>query len=282
MQGRLHFVYEIRMNTAVTIHETYQNIPVASAPQVLTCIYTLLSAWEHDDLAAPFWRLYWNDRPGAYLILPHEKVPIEPGKIVLIPPHTCFGTSLKRKVGHLYVHFTLGLDRAVTPGIVFQHAPPPTERTWIRRLVEAAESPVATRTLEASFLVQALVNASLATVPVEYWNGRLTDARITQALQSLSQKGPAVDNAALAHVAGMNPNAFIRKFVQATGHSPHQYRLRLRIEQAAAILREGRRSIDEIATETGFCDRFHFSRVFKQVMGASPARYRRAARVPLV
>lgn len=265
------------MNPALSVYEFSQEIVVASAPQVLTCSYCVLLKWEYDDLSAPYWRWYWNDRPGAYLILPQERVAIEPGRVVLIPPHTVFGTGCKGTVGHLYVHFSLGLDRAVTPGRIFQNIPTPTEEALIRRLVPGTESVTQARPLEAAFLVQALVNSALAAIPADYWEGRLTDARITQALQSLGRADSQGNNAALARAAGMNPNAFIRKFAQATGHTPHRYRLRLRVEQAAARLREGRMSIEEIATATGFCDRFHFSRVFKQVIGASPARYRRAA-----
>jgi AraC-like DNA-binding protein len=267
------------MTHALSVYERYGEIAVASAPQILACTYCVLLKWEHDDLSAPYWRWYWNDRPGAWLLLPNERVLIEPGRVILIPPHTVFGTGCAGPVGHFYVHFALGLDRAATPGRIFQHAPTPTERGFIRRLTTMTEGAGAARPLEATFLVQTLINAALAAIPADYWDGRLTDARIAQALELLGRDGPEADNAALARTAGMNPNAFIRKFVQATGHTPHQYRLRLRVERAATRLREDRWSIDEIATAAGFCDRFHFSRVFKRVMGASPGRYRSAARV---
>ncbi len=81
-------------------------------------------------------------------------------------------------------------------------------------------------------------------------------------------------NRDLARELGMNVNAFTRRFRVATGHSPHQYRLRLRIERACSLLREGGLSIEAIAAETGFCDRFHFSRVFKRIMGMGPAQFR--------
>ena len=99
---------------------------------------------------------------------------------------------------------------------------------------------------------------------------------MTQVLQRLREGGPKSGNAALAREMGMNTNAFIRKFRQAIGHTPHQYLLRLRIEQACGWLRMEALTMDQIAEAAGFCDRFHFSRVFKQVMGVSPAKFRDA------
>ncbi len=146
----------------------------------------------------------------------------------------------------------------------------------IRRLVALGEGAGEASPLTTAFLLQSVVNASLARIPDEYWEGRLTDPRIARALEVLDRDDAETDNSALAREAGMNTNAFIRKFLQATGHTPHRYRLRLRTERAAAWLREGKMSIEEVAAAAGFCDRFHFSRVFKQVMGTSPASYRRA------
>ncbi len=37
-------------------------------------------------------------------------------------------------------------------------------------------------------------------------------------------------------------------------------------------------SIKDVAEATGFCDRYHFSRVFKQLRGVGPAEYRQQAK----
>lgn len=274
MNGAARVVYKSHMPPVLSVRKHWREFEVSPPPRILNCAYCVLVDWEHDSLAAPFWRLYWNDSPGAYLLLPRSRLELGPGKVVLIPPHTVFGTGMRGTVGHLYVHFTLGLDRATTPGPVFVHKPAPLERALLRKLVQAAAPGASTSALETTFKAQALLSIALSDVPREYWGGRLTDARISRALELLSRPGPEADNREIAQSLGVHPRAFIRLFHEAIGHTPHQYRLRLRIERAAALLREGLQSIDQIATATGFCDRFHFSRLFKRQLGVSPARYR--------
>jgi AraC-like DNA-binding protein len=79
----------------------------------------------------------------------------------------------------------------------------------------------------------------------------------------------------------MAVNAFIRLFRKATGVSPQAYGRRRRIDQACLRLHHSAGSIKEIAEAVGFCDRFHFSRAFKEMRGVSPAEYRRAMEAAL-
>jgi AraC-like DNA-binding protein len=170
------------------------------------------------------------------------------------------------------MHFALALDQTVPAGRLFERVPSGAEQASIEQLV--AELKANDGSLRISFLAQALVNSALAAIPDDYWGGRAADPRIDEAVRTLRQDAEA-DNASLARAAGMNVNAFIRKFRQATGHSPHNYRLRLRVEQCCAWLRENGMSIEAVAAAAGFCDRYHFSRVFKRIMNTTPAEFRR-------
>jgi two-component system response regulator YesN len=48
----------------------------------------------------------------------------------------------------------------------------------------------------------------------------------------------------------------------------------VRVRKAATLLRGTRQSIEEIAEQTGFPNRYYFSRVFKKMTGHSPADFR--------
>ena len=82
----------------------------------------------------------------------------------------------------------------------------------------------------------------------------------------------------LAARAHMGLTAFREAFHRATGRSPRTYMEERRVERAARQLIESNRKIVEIAETEGFDDPYHFSRVFKRVMGASPRAYRRKSR----
>jgi AraC family transcriptional regulator len=79
-----------------------------------------------------------------------------------------------------------------------------------------------------------------------------------------------IEVGALAAIAGRSPFHFTRVFAQAVGMSPHRYVVRLRLERAVELMRDGRSGLAEIAACTGFADQSHLSRWVRRVYGVSP------------
>jgi AraC-like DNA-binding protein len=69
-------------------------------------------------------------------------------------------------------------------------------------------------------------------------------------------------------------------FEAQTGHTPKDYLQRLRIEQAADLLRNTNQSMMEIVQATGFGSAQHFSVSFRQYTGVAPASYRAEYSLP--
>lgn len=65
-----------------------------------------------------------------------------------------------------------------------------------------------------------------------------------------------------------------RLFKRFDTRSPYQYLMRMKINFAAQRLQLPNSSVKEIAFELGFCDPFHFSRVFKRLFGISPSTFK--------
>lgn len=69
-------------------------------------------------------------------------------------------------------------------------------------------------------------------------------------------------------------SSFKRDFQEHFQESPGKWLLQKRLDYAAALLRNSKMNVTEIAFESGFEDVSHFSRVFKERFEASPASYR--------
>jgi len=80
----------------------------------------------------------------------------------------------------------------------------------------------------------------------------------------------------LAKESGYSRVHFVRMFRAATGYTPHNYLLKLRVDRVRELLAIPTLSLTDIALECGFSSHSHLSRVFRQVMGATPSEYRRS------
>ena len=81
--------------------------------------------------------------------------------------------------------------------------------------------------------------------------------------------------AKLCRIGGMSKSSLMRNFKNAAGVSPLQYLLRLRLDEAAFLLRSTEKSLGEIAAAVGFNDVNYLSRQFKRAQGLPPSLYRK-------
>lgn len=84
-----------------------------------------------------------------------------------------------------------------------------------------------------------------------------------------------VDIERLQEIAQLSYSALIKNFKEATGLSPIEYLLRVRIARAIEMMRNPSISVTDIAFAVGFSDSNYFARQFKQIMSMSPTEYRR-------
>ncbi|MCP4313411.1 MAG: AraC family transcriptional regulator [Bacteroidetes bacterium] len=79
----------------------------------------------------------------------------------------------------------------------------------------------------------------------------------------------------LAAQLDMGQTSFYNFIRRETGFSPHQYLLHLRVEAAQIHLKQGEKTITDIAIESGFYSSQHFANVFRARTGFSPREYRK-------
>jgi len=85
--------------------------------------------------------------------------------------------------------------------------------------------------------------------------------------------------AQMAKFARLSRTSLLRIFRQATGKSPVDYLIGLRVEAAKRLLRQSELTMTEIALEAGFSDSNYFARQFRAVTGTTPTAYRRGGRL---
>lgn len=78
----------------------------------------------------------------------------------------------------------------------------------------------------------------------------------------------------LAKTAGMSESNLLRVFREATGQTPIENLIHLRIQNAMSLLSETDKPIYIIANETGFADSNYFCRQFRKIAGVSPKKHR--------
>ena len=83
-----------------------------------------------------------------------------------------------------------------------------------------------------------------------------------------------ISNTALAEIAGMHPNYFVRFFKNKIGITPAKYITTQKMEQAKIMLETTNQPVNDIMLALGYEDMSHFSRLFKHHAGYSPKQYR--------
>ena len=95
--------------------------------------------------------------------------------------------------------------------------------------------------------------------------------RIQQYIQQHLERDMSSEE--LAGIAHMNPSYFGRYFKKNTGEFLSEYILRLRIERAVELLREGRHKVNDISRMVGFSNPKYFYFQFKKSTGYTTTEY---------
>ncbi|MFD0713919.1 AraC family transcriptional regulator [Paenibacillus sp. GCM10027626] len=110
-------------------------------------------------------------------------------------------------------------------------------------------------------------------------SGGITDIerQINQAIKWLSlQYAQPISIESLSRSLGYHRTHLSKMFKQATGYSPMQFLLKVRMERAGELLQHNLRlSVDHVASSVGYADALYFSKQFRKWFGYSPTEYRR-------
>lgn len=228
-------------------------------------------AWRHEGVCSPFWRLFYDFTPGAWVASGGRRHALGPEVVAIMPDGVPFDCGTRTGVEHLWVHFSMYrmLPEAAPAVWVVPAGPACRAVAAALRARLAAGEARAARHCGAALLHLVLADHAVAAAPAVAERLRRVLQRIEAGL------GGAIDNRLLAEQAGMSVEAFIRWFRGRTGRTPAAFVAERRIREACRRLALTDDSIEQVAEAAGFANRHHFSRVFKRFAGCGPAEFRR-------
>jgi AraC-like DNA-binding protein len=272
--------------------------------QLLCCRFWWLKHWESTGMSFPYWRIYWNANKGGFITYKDRTYELTPDKIFLISPNTPFSTYINKPpdhksgyvleggridnslpvekliekgyVLHLFSHFNIGMPYDYIEPDIFVFDVNEHIEKKINDITNYLKKEVERFDFYTSLVIHSLISDLLSLIPSEQWNLISGDSRILNVLHYIEMNIDGnLTNKELASKTNLAINAFTRLFREETGISPQRFVKNRRIDKACMMLHHSDLTIDEIASLTGFADRYHFSRIFKSITGYSPANYRK-------
>lgn len=232
--------------------------------------------WMFPNVLSPFWRLYFNARPGHRVVAADgAETRLGPDRIVLIPDGILFHCRGKAPAPHLWLAFQTAGRLRRAQRVPATLAPRPEERRVIQRLAAEIGAGGRRRRDRIFHLSHALLHLVLARPELAWTSGGGGEAMARVDAAIADRFATPLRIAALVRASGLGRRAFLQVFRRVHGTTPARHIVRLRVREAAALLSGTTRSIDDIASATGFPNRHYFSRVFRRLAGSPPAAWRR-------
>ncbi|WP_282122129.1 helix-turn-helix domain-containing protein [Algibacter mikhailovii] len=269
--------------------------------KLLCCRFWLLDLWDCHEMVFPFWRLYWNKNDGGQLIHQEKIFEMSPDYIYIIPPFTSFSSTfinnhiyhdgihvlgkhftehfsedqLSNRLAHFFIHFNLGVPfDNVYPGIIKIEL---SDYLKDRVLYLTEKLKVENKDFKLTFnlKLQAFIKEALTNIGPELWQTINIDDRVLKIIRYVEANiNEKLKNSEISSVVNMAPNSFARLFKEEMNITLHNFIQNRKIAKACELFEHTNKTIVDVTFDLGFSDRYHFSRVFKQITGLTPASYK--------
>lgn len=118
--------------------------------------------------------------------------------------------------------------------------------------------------------------SDIGALTLESPRGGLADWQVRRVTQYMHEHlGEEIGLGELAALVGLSRFHFCTAFRQATGHTPYNWLMTLRIEEARRQLNNRALEITDIAMAVGYQTPSSFAAAFRKIVGMTPSGYRR-------
>ena len=233
--------------------------------------------WYGENVISPFSRLYYVKSGSGRIVCENSEYILTPGRVYLIPVGLCFSHFPAGSMEKLYFHFNIiqpdGYDLLRNFGEVGVSTKSESSIDEMYRLFESEN------TLD-KFLLKSAVQNDIAEMIRKY---NITVPDLTGYSEAVNKaidiivESPSIclNTKNIAVMLFVSESYLSKQFKKETGLSIGEYIDKMVFYNVQIELIESEKSIAEISEKYGFCDRFYFSRRFKQFFGETPVQYRK-------
>ncbi|MCR5623777.1 MAG: AraC family transcriptional regulator [Lachnospiraceae bacterium] len=280
-----------------------------SLPKVTLCGHVLVKGRnEHFRRLNNEWIMYLVEQGKMLIVEDDITYTLVPGDVIIFSPgRTHWGIESDNDVGYFYVHFNwdglketlhteeeyiFKINTAINEslhkvedyfiGPKYSHLTPANYTQMIEvvnhMLVESKN-----RYMNYSTFINSLFHIMLVIVHrsnfERYRNSQQQYSFIPEILLYLrSHLSEKITSEILENEINLSFDYMNRTFRKHTGMTIFKHLQKIRLEESKKLLRGSQLSISEIAENTGFCNAYYFSSVFRKVENITPSRYRNKSR----
>lgn len=263
---------------------------------------TVGSEWNYSNIVSPFSRIYLIMEGEGVIMPQHQMHQLKAGYLYLIPSYTLCGYHCVEPISQYYLHFSHQLSDGVkvfdrisiknevkasaldlmlfdrlleiNPNIALKYSDPNIyeHRNWSTNDFSTSANNVQLETIGIlkqlfSRFIENDLNADVSPK---------TQYKLTNVFQHISKHlYREIKIEELAEIACCSKDHFSRQFKKITSMLPNDYINIKRIEKAQELLITTSKSQKQISEEAGFNSQQYYTRIFKRIVGATPAEYRK-------
>ena len=263
--------------------------------------------WNYKNIISPYYRLYYIDEGDGILSNEHTQLILEPGYIYIVPCFTPCNLYCPEYLSQYFIQF---FEESPDGSSLFRHnrtlmKVPATDMDIILfkkmltlnpgRGINRSDNP---KVYEKNYYYREYLEMNAHQTSSMYYETQgillqllsrfMTDPEFPdENTEPIPQKvidtisyiqmnlGAPLTIAFLAQRVNQHVDYFSRQFLQHTGERPLTYIQTRRIERAQYLISTTDLPYIEIASEIGFVNISHFSRVFKKITQLTPGAYRK-------
>jgi len=258
--------------------------------------------WNWPGISSPFFRIYLVGAGSARLGLMGKEYALNPGHLYLVPPFALHSDRCDGHFEHSYLHVyeEMGHEESlfeqwefpveikadpldevlfsrlleINPDKGLDYFDPQTydnNRNLYKSIADSVREPLPIL-METGGIIEMLLSRFLAN---SVKSVQTEDFRILKALSHIRKNiDRKITVSELASLCMLSEFHFLRLFKRELKISPINYINQKKIERAQLLLVVYKRSIKDIAYSLSFENVSYFTRLFRNVVGKTPSRYR--------